>query len=124
MMGPNATAHFRLLERQREEIEEELGDLEWRVLPGKEQHIRLCRKNADPMQQTRRTGRTSSTLSFQKWAAAERMVKGDPGISSLKMSRELVVTQKTAWNLRKKIRGVEQICPPVQAMFGGPLILD
>ena len=72
----------------------------------------------------KRTGRTSSTLSFQKWAAAERMVKGDPGISSLKMSRELVVTQKTAWNLRKKIRGVEQICPPVQAMFGGPLILD
>ena len=51
MMGPNATAHFRLLERQREEIEEELGDLEWRVLPGKEQHIRLRRKNADPMQQ-------------------------------------------------------------------------
>ena len=51
MMGPNATAHFRLLERQREEIEEELGDLEWRALPGKEQHIRLRQKNADPMQQ-------------------------------------------------------------------------
>ncbi len=51
MTGPNAKAHFRLLERQREEIEEELGDLEWRALPGKEQHIRLRRKNADPMQQ-------------------------------------------------------------------------
>ena len=51
MMGPNATAHFRLLERQREEIEGELGDFEWRALPGKEQHIRLRQKNADPMQQ-------------------------------------------------------------------------
>ena len=51
MMGPSATAHFRLLERQREKIEEELSDLEWRALPGKEQHIRLRRKNADPMQQ-------------------------------------------------------------------------
>ena len=51
MMGPNATAHFRLLEQQREEIEGELGDLEWRALPGKEQHIRLRQKNADPMQQ-------------------------------------------------------------------------
>ena len=50
-MGPNATAHFWLLERQREEIEKELGALEWRALPGKEQHIRLRRKNADPMQQ-------------------------------------------------------------------------
>ena len=51
MMGSNATAHFRLLERQREEIEEELGDLGWRALLGKEQHIRLRRKKADPMQQ-------------------------------------------------------------------------
>ena len=51
MMEPNATAHFRLLERQREEIEGELGDLEWRALPGKEQHIRLRQKNADLMQQ-------------------------------------------------------------------------
>ena len=51
LMGPNATAHFWLLERQREEIEKELGALEWRALPGKEQHIRLRRKNADPMQQ-------------------------------------------------------------------------
>ena len=51
MAGPNATAYFRLLERQRKEIEEELGDLEWRALLGKEQHIRLRRENADPMQQ-------------------------------------------------------------------------
>ena len=51
MTGPNAKAHFRLLERQREEIEAELGDLEWRALPGKKQQIRLLRENTDPMQQ-------------------------------------------------------------------------
>ena len=51
MWGPKAKARFQLLKRQREEIEKELGDLEWRALPGKEQHIRLRRKNADPTQQ-------------------------------------------------------------------------
>ena len=51
MAGKNATAHFRLLERQREEIKGELGDLEWLASQGKTQRIRLRRKNADPMQQ-------------------------------------------------------------------------
>ena len=51
MWGPKAKARFRLLERQREVVEKELGDLEWRALTGKEQHIRLRRKNVDPMQQ-------------------------------------------------------------------------
>ena len=51
MTGPDATAHFRLLERQREEIERELGELEWRVLPDrKSSSIRLRWKNVDPMQ--------------------------------------------------------------------------
>ena len=52
MTGPNATAHFRLLEQQSEEIEDELGELEWRALPDKKSSsIRLCRNDADPMQQ-------------------------------------------------------------------------
>lgn len=52
MKGPDATAYFRLLEQQREEIERELGDLEWRVLPDrKSSSVRLRRKNVDPMQQ-------------------------------------------------------------------------
>ena len=52
MTGPDATAHFRLLEQQREEIEGELGELEWRALPDKKSSsIRLCRNDADPMQQ-------------------------------------------------------------------------
>ena len=52
MKGPNAAAHFGLLEQQREEIEGELGDdLEWRPSREKaEQHVRLCRNDADSMQ--------------------------------------------------------------------------
>ena len=52
MTGPNATPHYRLLERQRKEIEDELGDLEWRELQGKKSsQIRLRRTNTDPMNQ-------------------------------------------------------------------------
>ena len=52
MKGPNAAAHFGLLEQQREEIEGELGDdLEWRSSREKtEQHVRLCRRDADSTQ--------------------------------------------------------------------------
>ena len=52
MVGPNATAHFQLLEQQRKEIEGELGELEWRALPGKKSStIRLRRQSSDPTQQ-------------------------------------------------------------------------
>lgn len=52
MQGPNATAHFGLLERQREEIGRELPDIEWRPSREKtEQHVRLCRNNADSTRQ-------------------------------------------------------------------------
>ena len=52
MTGPDSTAHFRLLDQQRDEIERELGKLEWRALPDrKSSSIRLRRKNVDPMQQ-------------------------------------------------------------------------
>ena len=52
MTGSNATAHYRLLERQREQIKDELGDLEWRALQGKKSsQIRLRRTNTDPMNQ-------------------------------------------------------------------------
>ena len=48
---PDAKAHFGLLEREREEIEKQLGPLEWRKLPdNKASTIRLRRK-ADPMRQ-------------------------------------------------------------------------
>ena len=52
MTGPDATAHFRLLEQQSEKIEGELGELEWRALPDKKSSsIRLSRDDADLMQQ-------------------------------------------------------------------------
>ena len=51
MAGSDATAHFRLLEQQREEIEGDLGKLEWRPLPDKKSSSIRLRKNADPMQQ-------------------------------------------------------------------------
>ena len=52
MKGPNAAAHFGLLERQREQIDGELRDLEWRPSEEKtEQHIRLRRNNADSTRQ-------------------------------------------------------------------------
>ena len=51
MQGPNATAHYALLERQREEIDRELSeDLEWRPSSKKEQHVRLRRTDADSTQ--------------------------------------------------------------------------
>ena len=50
MQGPNAAAHYALLERQREEIDRDLGeDLEWRPRK-KEQHVSLRRTNADSTQ--------------------------------------------------------------------------
>ena len=50
MSGPDAMAHYTLLERQRAEIERELGALEWRALPGKKSSsIRVRRKDTDPL---------------------------------------------------------------------------
>ena len=53
MRGPDAMAHYTLLERQRVEIERDLGTLEWRALPDKKSSsIRLRRKDTDPLQET------------------------------------------------------------------------
>ena len=51
VVGPDAPAHFGLLQQQREEIEEELGRLDWEAVPGRESHLVVLRKHADPMQQ-------------------------------------------------------------------------
>ena len=52
MSGPDATAHYALLERQRAEIERDLGALEWRALPDrKSSSIRLRLKDTDPLQE-------------------------------------------------------------------------
>lgn len=48
--GPNALAHFKLLEYQKEEIEREIEQsLEWEELPGKkESRVAIRRTNVDP----------------------------------------------------------------------------
>ncbi|MCY4601007.1 MAG: DUF4268 domain-containing protein [Acidobacteria bacterium] len=52
MSGPDATAHWALLERRRAEIERELGVLEWRALPDKKSSsIRLRLNDTDPLQE-------------------------------------------------------------------------
>ena len=53
MGGPHATAHFELLRRQREEIEQALGRLDWRAptIDRREPIVQLLRRDADPSQQ-------------------------------------------------------------------------
>jgi hypothetical protein len=52
LSGPEAKAHFRLLERDRQQIESEIGsELDWDELPSrKESHIYLHNRTADPVQ--------------------------------------------------------------------------
>ena len=62
-----------------------------------------------------------SRLGLQKWAIAlYQMVTNIKGVSSMKLSRDLGVTQKTAWHLAHRIREawedvVEQFFGPVEA---------
>ena len=52
MRGPDATAYFELLKEEQEEIESELGAVEWRPLPGKlSSSIRLCLTETDATQE-------------------------------------------------------------------------
>ena len=52
MTGPDETAYFRLLARKGEEIQRELGDLEWRELEHKKSsQVRLRRMDTDPVNQ-------------------------------------------------------------------------
>ncbi len=48
---PDAKAHFGLLDQEREEIEQQLGTLEWRKLPDRKASTIRLRREADPMQQ-------------------------------------------------------------------------
>ena len=48
---PHVTPYFRLLEQQRKEIEQELGKLEWRPLPGQKSSMIRLRENADLVQE-------------------------------------------------------------------------
>ena len=46
---PHAKAHFALLAQEREEIEQQLGELEWRELPDRKASTIRLRRKSDPM---------------------------------------------------------------------------
>lgn len=46
---PHAKAHFAMLAQEREQIEQQLGELEWRELPDRKASTIRLRRNSDPM---------------------------------------------------------------------------
>lgn len=65
----------------------------------------------------------SSSLGFQVWALAIYLLNtGLKGQSSMKLHRDLGVTQKTAWHLAHRIR--ETWDDKSEALFSGPIEVD
>ena len=82
-------------------------------------HCRDCRKYFSV-----RTGTPmhSSNLGFQTWAFAFYLLAtGLKGTSSMKLHRDLKITQKTAWHLAHRIR---ESWSNNQAAFSGPVEVD
>ena len=64
----------------------------------------------------------SSNLGLRKWAfAVYLMTTGIKGTSSMKLRRDLGITQKTAWHLGHRIR---EAFNDHQGVFSGPLEID
>ncbi len=65
----------------------------------------------------------SSKLPLQKWVGALFLeMIGLKGVSSMKLHRDLGITQKHAWHMLYRIRTV--FAPAVQAAFKGPVEVD
>ncbi len=80
---------------------------------------RDCRKDFSVKTGTVMQG---SNLSLGKWALAAYLLSTNlKGVSSMKLHRDLGVTQKTAWHLGHRIR---QAWADGQQMFGGPVEVD
>ena len=63
-----------------------------------------------------------SNLGFQVWAMAlYLMTTGLKGVSSMKLHRDLGITQKTAWHLAHRIR---ETWSDERGPFGGPVEID
>ena len=63
-----------------------------------------------------------SKLGFRTWAIAVYLVTTNlKGVSSMKLHRDLGVTQKTAWHLAHRIRKSLEIS---EAPFSGPIEVD
>ena len=69
------------------------------------------------------TAMESSKLSYQVWAmAAYLMMTGIKGVSSMKLHRDLEITQKTAWFLAHRLR--EAWSDRQDDLFSGPVEVD
>ena len=82
-------------------------------------HCRSCRKYFSV-----RTGTPmhASNLGFQTWAIAFYLLAtGIKGTSSMKLHRDLKITQKSAWHLAHRIR---ETWDNAQSPFGGPVEVD
>ena len=67
----------------------------------------------------------ASNLGFQVWALAFYLVStGIKGTSSMKLHRDLGVTQKTAWHLAHRIRETWSDQNEPEPVFGGPIEAD
>lgn len=64
----------------------------------------------------------SSKIGYQKWAIAVYLMTTNlKGVSSMKISRDLGITQKSAWHMIHRIR---ESWADDQAMFSGPVEVD
>ena len=66
----------------------------------------------------------SSKIGYRKWALAIYLVTtGIKGVSSMKLHRDLCVTQKTAWHMARRIREAYEVATVVDP-FTGPVEVD
>ena len=80
---------------------------------------RACRKDFSTKTGTLMQG---SNLGFQKWAIAiYLMTTGIKGVSSMRLHRELGITQKSAWFMEHRIRETWEDNSP---LFRGPVEVD
>ena len=82
-------------------------------------HCRACRKFFSTKTGTVMHG---SKLGYRVWAIATYLLTtGIKGVSSMKLHRDLGITQKSAWHLAHRIR---QTWAAKQAPFAGPVEVD
>ena len=68
------------------------------------------------------TAMESSNLGFQTWAVAVYLLTTSiKGVSSMKLHRDLGITQKSAWHLAHRLR---EAWSAEKGLFGGPIEVD
>ena len=83
-----------------------------------------CRDCADKPRFSVKTGTVmqSSKLGYQTWAIAAYLVTTSlKGVSSMKLHRDLEITQKSAWHLAHRLRKTHEVGLP---LFTGPAEAD